>query len=166
MQVTHTFEPVFDQNAEYLILGSFPSVKSREQGFYYGHPQNRFWRVLAGVFMEDEQIKIPQSIEEKRYFLLEHHIALWDVIQSCDIKESSDSSIKGVIPNDIDRILQRTSVKAIFANGEKAYQLFLRYCKKEGQPPIIRLPSTSPANAVFPLQRLQMIWADAFSQYQ
>lgn len=166
MQVTHTFEPVFDQNAEYLILGSFPSVKSREQGFYYGHPQNRFWRVLAGVFMEDEQIKIPQSIEEKRYFLLEHHIALWDVIQSCDIKESSDSSIKGVIPNDIDRILQRTSVKAIFANGEKAYQLFLRYCKKEGQPPIIRLPSTSPANAAFPLQRLQMIWADAFSQYQ
>lgn len=160
--VTHTFGPVFDEHSEILILGSLPSVKSREQQFYYGHPQNRFWRVLAAVYQE----KVPCSIEEKRDFLLRRHVAVWDVIAACDIIGSSDSSIRKVVPNDLRLVLDRTDVKKICLNGGKAYELFCKYCKLPGaeQPAgglpyeIVKLPSTSPANAAWSLERLTETW--------
>lgn len=154
--VVHTFEPVFDCNSEILILGSFPSVKSREQQFYYGHPRNRFWKVLAACYLEEA----PVTIEEKKRFLLEHHIALWDVIAECDIEGSSDSSIRNVIPNEMERILKAANIKAIYANGDKAYKLFLKYCKQEGQPMVYKLPSTSPANAACNLEKLITCWKE------
>lgn len=156
--VTHTFEPVFDDRSEILILGSFPSVKSRENQFYYGHPQNRFWRVTAGIFGEE----VPSTIEEKKRFLLRNHLAVWDVIASCDILGSSDSSIRNVVANDMDLILKHAPIRAIYANGDKAYQLFLKYCKKAGQPEIYKLPSTSPANAAWKVERLVESWREAF----
>lgn len=152
--VAHTFAPVFDKQSEILILGSFPSVKSRENRFYYGHPQNRFWKVTAGVFGEE----IPQSIAEKREFLLRNHIAVWDVIASCDIAGSSDSSIRNVEANDMEIILSQAKIRAIYANGDTAYRLFLKYCKKEGQPQVYKLPSTSPANAAWKVERLIGAW--------
>ena len=155
--VTHTFAPVYDKNAKVLVLGSFPSVKSRENNFYYGHPKNRFWKMAAGVC----KAKVPETIEEKRDFLLEHHIALWDVIASCDIIGSSDSSIKNVVPNDIGRILKAADIQKILCNGDKAYQLFLKYCMQEGMPEVKKLPSTSPAYAAWSLQRLIEVWGEA-----
>lgn len=157
--VVHTFEPVFDDKSEVLILGSFPSVKSRENQFYYGHPQNRFWKVTAGVFHEN----VPQTIEEKRAFLLRNHIAVWDVIASCDIVGSSDSSIRNVVANDMQVILGHAKIRAIYANGDKAYQLFLKYCKEEEQPEVCKLPSTSPANAAWSVEKLIAVWGEAIS---
>lgn len=156
--VVHEFEPVYDEHSRILILGSFPSVKSREQQFYYGHPQNRFWKVTAGICKE----AVPTTIEEKKAFLHRNHIAVWDVIESCDIVGSSDSSIKNVIANDMDVIFRVADIQAIYANGDKAYQLFLKYCKKEGQPPIYKLPSTSPANAAWNVERLIKAWGEAW----
>ena len=152
--VTHTFAPVFDENSEILILGSFPSVKSRENQFYYGHPQNRFWTVLARVFHYD----MPVTIEEKVSFLHANHVAVWDVINTCDIVGSSDSSIKNVVGNDMDVILDKAKIRKIFVNGDKAYKLFLKYCQREGQPALVKLPSTSPANAAWSLERLITEW--------
>lgn len=154
--VTHTFDPVYDENAGLLILGSFPSVKSRENQFYYGHPQNRFWKVVAGVFGD----AVPGTIQEKREFLLKNHIALWDVIASCDIAGSSDGSIRNVVANDMHKILGNAPIRAIFANGNTAYRLFIKYCKKEGQPEVYRLPSTSPANAAWSVERLVTAWGE------
>lgn len=159
--VVHTFEPIFNDKSEILILGSLPSVKSRENQFYYGHPQNRFWKVIAGMFTE----QAPVTIAEKKKFLLEHHIAVWDVIASCDIIGSSDSSIKNVVANDMDEILQQADIRSIFANGDKAYQLFLKYCRKENQPPVHRLPSTSPANAAWNLEKLIAAWGKETEPY-
>lgn len=156
--VIHTFEPVYDAQSEILILGSFPSVKSRENQFYYGHPQNRFWKVTAGVFGEE----VPLTIEEKKRFLLQNHLAVWDVIASCDILGSSDSSIRNVVANNMDVILKKAKIQAIYANGDKAYQLFLKYCRKEGQPEVYRLPSTSPANAAWKTERLIETWGEQF----
>jgi len=152
----HMFEPVYDKNSRILILGSFPSVKSREQNFYYGHPQNRFWKVLSCLLREE----LPNTVEEKKEMLLKNQIALWDVIQSCDIIGSSDSSIKNVVPADIDRILKKSSILKIFANGGKAYQLYQKYCIKNTGKPIIKLPSTSPANARFTLEGLTESWGN------
>ena len=129
--VKHTFLPVYNEESRILILGSFPSVKSRENQFYYGHPQNRFWKVIAGIFKEP----LPQTIDEKKDLLLRHRIAVWDVIDSCDIVGSSDSSIRNVVPNDMDLILSNAKIQGIFANGGKAHQLFVKYCNKEGMPP-------------------------------
>ncbi|MCI5872511.1 MAG: DNA-deoxyinosine glycosylase [Clostridiales bacterium] len=157
--VVHTFEPVFDDKSEILILGSFPSVKSRESQFYYGHPKNRFWKVTAGVLGEE----VPQTVAEKRAFLLRNHIAVWDVIASCDIIGSSDSSIRNVVANDMQMILRQANIHAIYANGDKAYQLFLKYCKEEGQPEVYKLPSTSPANAAWSVERLIAAWSKAIS---
>ena len=152
--IVHSFEPVYDKASEILILGTLPSVKSRENNFYYGHKQNRFWKVLATLLKEP----VPETIEEKKAMLLAHRIALWDVIQSCDIKGSSDSSIKNVQPTDIGMILEKTNVTQIYANGNKAGQLYKRY-----QFPITGieatvLPSTSPANAAWSLARLCEAW--------
>lgn len=124
--VTHTFGPVYDENAKILILGSMPSVKSREQQFYYGHPQNRFWKMLARLFDETE----PEDIIQKCAFLRRNKIALWDVIASCDIVGSSDSSIRNVKENDMRVILDRAEIQAIFLNGGKAYELFIKYCQQ------------------------------------
>lgn len=156
--ITHPFEPVFDAESEILILGSLPSVKSREQEFYYGHSQNRFWKVLAAIYRE----RVPQTREEKCAFLLRRHVALWDVIAACDIIGSSDASIKNVVPNDLNLILDGTSVRKICLNGGKAYELFCRYCKlsdaEQSACEIVRLPSTSPANAAWSLDRLVGEW--------
>lgn len=125
--VRHEFEPVYDKNSEILILGSFPSVKSREQGFYYGHPQNRFWKVLAAIVQE----KIPDSIEEKKEMLLRNHIAVYDVIWQCKITGSSDSSIKDVVPADITTIVELSKIRKIYANGKLA-ENFFEVSGKEG----------------------------------
>ena len=159
--VKHTFLPVYNEESRILILGSFPSVKSRENQFYYGHPQNRFWKVIAGIFKEP----LPQTIDEKKDLLLRHRIAVWDVIDSCDIVGSSDSSIRNVVPNDMDLILSNAKIQGIFANGGKAHQLFVKYCNKEGMPPLGKPPSTSPANAAWNLERLTEEWKTAFETY-
>lgn len=152
--VVHTFEPVFDAASEILILGSFPSVKSRENRFYYGHPQNRFWKVTAGICGEE----VPATIHEKKEFLLRNHIAVWDVIASCDIEGSSDASIRNVTANDMNLILERAAIRRIGVNGATAYQLFLKYCMREGMPEVCKLPSTSPANAAWSVERLEKAW--------
>ena len=153
-RISHPIPPVYDENSEILILGSFPSVKSREQGFFYGHPQNRFWKVTAAVFEEE----VPESIEEKRAFLLRNHIALWDVIESCEIEGSADSSIKNVKVNDLTKILKKTRISLLFVNGKKAENLYNRYVFPKLGIKCICLPSTSPANAAFSLEKLTEEW--------
>ncbi|MBQ6844183.1 MAG: DNA-deoxyinosine glycosylase [Agathobacter sp.] len=152
--VTHTFEPVFNKESRILILGSFPSVKSRENNFYYGHPKNRFWKVLAQIFEKE----VPQTIEEKKMFLLEHQIAVWDVIESCTIIGSSDSSIKDVVVNDFSIILENSKIETIYVNGGKAYELYHKYAEGKTSIPAIKLPSTSPANAAWNVERLCEVW--------
>ena len=152
--IVHSFEPVYDKDTEILILGTLPSVKSRENNFYYGHKQNRFWKVLATLLKEP----VPDTIEEKKAMLLAHRIALWDVIQSCDIKGSSDSSIKNVQPTDIGMILEKTNVTQIYANGNKAGQLYKRYQFPVTGIEATVLPSTSPANAAWSFDRLCEAW--------
>lgn len=152
--IVHSFEPVYDKDSEILILGTLPSVKSRENNFYYGHKQNRFWKVLATLLKEP----VPETIEEKKAMLLAHRIALWDVIQSCDIKGSSDTSIKNVQPTDIGMILEKTNVTQIYANGNKAGQLYKRYQFPVTGIEATVLPSTSPANAAWSLARLCEAW--------
>lgn len=152
--IVHSFEPVYDKDSEILILGTLPSVKSRENNFYYGHKQNRFWKVLATLLKEP----VPDTIEEKKAMLLAHRIALWDVIQSCDIKGSSDSSIKNVQPTDIGMILEKTNVTQIYANGNKAGQLYKRYQFPVTGIEATVLPSTSPANAAWSFDRLCEAW--------
>lgn len=152
--VLHTIEPVFDKNSTVLILGSFPSVKSREASFFYGHPQNRFWRVISAVFSDE----VPETVEEKKAFLLKHKIALWDVISSCEIEGSSDSSIRNVVPNDISFILEKTDIKRIFVNGKTAQRYYNKYILPEIGVTAHCLPSTSPANAAFGLERLVEEW--------
>ena len=154
--IEHPIEPVYDADSQILILGSFPSVKSRESGFFYGHPQNRFWKVLAAVTSQE----VPQTIEEKRNFLLRNHIAVWDVIQSCTITGSSDSSIKNVVANDLSRILDRAAIRQIYVNGRKAEQLYQKYIYPETRIEAVCLPSTSPANAAWSLERLCEAWKD------
>lgn len=153
--MNHPFEPIYNANSNVLILGTFPSVKSREHHFYYGHPQNRFWKVISTLI----HTKLPQSIEAKKAMLLSHGIAIWDVIQSCDIVGSSDSSITNVIPMDFSRILAQSQVKRIFANGATAAKLYQKYCEQSTGIPIIKLPSTSPANAAFSLEKLLNEWS-------
>lgn len=154
--VSHDFEPVFDENSKVLILGTFPSVKSRENQFYYGHPQNRFWKVIAGL----TESEVPQTIEEKKKLLLEHGIAIWDVIESCDIIGSSDSSIKNVVPADIESVVANSKIQNIYANGGTAKKLYEKYSQKKTGREIIGLPSTSPANAAYSLERLLECWQD------
>ena len=152
--IVHSFEPVYDKASEILILGTLPSVKSRENNFYYGHKQNRFWKVLATLLKEP----VPDTIEEKKAMLLAHRIAMWDVIQSCDIKGSSDSSIKNVQQTDIGMILEKTNITRIYANGNKAGQLYKRYQFPVTGIEAMVLPSTSPANAAWSLERLCKAW--------
>ena len=153
--VTHPIPPLFDASSRILILGSFPSVKSREGLFFYHPPQNRFWQVLAGVLEEP----VPGSIEEKKIFLLKHRIALWDVIASCTIEGSSDSTIKNVVPNDLSGILSAADISRIFCNGGASFQYYKKYQEPRTGRAAVRLPSTSPANAAWSLDRLIREWA-------
>ena len=155
-KVTHTFEPVYDENSRILILGTFPWVKSREQQFYYGHPQNRFWKVLADVLDK----KTPQTVEERQIFLKENHIALWDVLESCEIKGASDVSIRNARPNDMNEILQVADIQAIFVAGTKAAKLYKKLCLPTCGVEAIQLPSTSPANCGCSDEKLR----EAYSQ--
>lgn len=153
MRVFHELEPIFNCNSKILILGSLPSVKSREIHFYYGHPQNRFWRVLETLY----DVRL-DSIESKKTFLTNANIALWDVIYSCDIQKSSDSSIKNVEVNDIGVILNNSKVNKIFVNGKKAHEYYNKYILPKVKIPCICLPSTSPANATYSLNKLIEQW--------
>ena len=155
-RITHTFEPIYDENSRILILGSFPSVKSRENQFYYGHPQNRFWKVIAHVTGN----KMPETIEEKKGMLIENGIAIWDVIHSCSIIGSSDTSIKDVVVNDFTEILSKSKITKIYVNGTKAYELYHKYAEKKTGMKAIKLPSTSPANAAWNLERLYKAWSE------
>ncbi len=152
--IEHPIEPIYNENSKILILGSFPSAKSREQRFFYGHSQNRFWKVLSLVLEEKE----PETIEEKKVFLLENGVALWDVIASCDIKGSSDSSIKNVKANNLSVILDNADIKKIFVNGKTAEKYYNKYIKEKIGREAICLPSTSPANAGWALEKLLEKW--------
>ena len=159
--ILHPIPPFFDKDSKILILGSFPSVKSREQMFFYGHPQNRFWKVSARVF-EDE---VPVTIPEKKAFLTKHHIAMWDVIGSCDIEGSSDSSISNVVANDLSEILDHSEVKRIFVNGKTAEKYYKRYIEPKTGKKAVCLPSTSPANAAWDLEKLYAAWREVGIDY-
>jgi hypoxanthine-DNA glycosylase len=153
-RIVHPFDPYYDRESRILILGSFPSVKSREVMFFYGHPQNRFWKVIAAVFGEETPLDIPS----KKDFLRRNHIAMWDSIHSCTITGSSDSSIRDVVPNDIGKILATADIRRIFCNGATSYRMYQKYiCPVTGRD-AVKLPSTSPANAAWSLDRLKEAW--------
>ena len=152
-KLQHEFAPVYDTNSKILILGSFPSVKSREQQFFYGHPQNRFWKVIAALTNRP----LPQTIEEKKRLLLENRIAVWDVIAECEIIGSSDSSIRNAVPNDLHQILDAAQIQHIYTNGGTAKRLYEKF-QKDLAVPMTGLPSTSPANAAFTMDRLLEKW--------
>lgn len=158
--ITHPFPPLYDKNSKILILGSFPSVKSREQKFFYGHPQNRFWKVISAVFGCDT----PETVEEKRAFLLENGIALWDVIASCEITGSSDDSIRDVKANDISQILDEADIRQIFVNGKTAEKYYKKYTKAQNGREAVCLPSTSPANAAWSTARLIEKWKELIAE--
>lgn len=155
--IIHPFPPLYDEHSEILILGSLPSVKSREQMFFYGHPKNRFWKVLSAVLGET----LPTTIEEKKQMLLRNHIALWDTIYSCDIIGSSDSSIRNVVPTDLNRILTESAVSRIYCNGKTSAKYFEKYQQKMLGMEAQVLPSTSPANAAYSVEKLISMWAEA-----
>ena len=154
-QVSHPIPPIFNEQSKILILGSFPSVKSREGCFFYHHPQNRFWKVLAAVMEQP----VPETIEQKKIFLLQNQIAVWDVIASCTIEGSSDSSIKNVVPNNLETILSTANIHQIFCNGGTSHQYYRKYQEKSTGRAAFRLPSTSPANAAWSVERLTKEWS-------
>ena len=153
-RIVHPIPPLYDARSRILILGSFPSVKSREEAFFYGHPQNRFWRVIAAVL----ECPVPVTVPEKAAMLHAHHIALWDTIASCEIEGSSDSSIQNVVPNDLTPILSAADIQAVFCNGAASHRLYCRYLEPLTGLSAAKLPSTSPANAAFSPERLIEQW--------
>lgn len=175
-QLFHEFGPLFSDHSETLILGSFPSVKSREAQFYYGHPQNRFWRIMRALYdpkmqqkvQRGEKVPLPETLEEKKQLILEHNLALWDTIESCTIVGSSDSSIRNVVVTDLPWLLMQCPIRRIYCNGTASYQLFLKYSlpvletwcqeQKREAPLVAKLPSTSPANAAWSMERLLEEW--------
>jgi len=160
-EISHPFPPLFDVHSRILILGSFPSVKSREQRFFYGHPQNRFWRVMADIL----GAPIPCSIPEKQALLLTHRIALWDSIARCEIEGSSDASIDHVVPNDLQPIFSVADIRQVFCNGKKSWEMYHRYIEPQSKRPAICLPSSSPANASWSFERLREAWAAQLTPY-
>lgn len=152
--VVHNIPPVFDKNSEILILGSFPSVKSRETKFFYGHKQNRFWKIVAEIF----DCTVPQTVNEKKRFLIDNHIALWDVIAQCEITGSSDLSIKNAEANNLDIILNSANIKKIFVNGKTAEKYYNKYLFEKTGINAVCLPSTSPANASYSIEELKKEW--------
>lgn len=158
----HPFGPLYDESSRILILGSFPSVKSREESFFYGNPQNRFWKVLKAVTGYPGELA---TIEDKKEMLKKHHIALWDTIASCDIEGSSDSSIRNVVANDFSEILEKGEIRAVFCNGGTSFKLYGKYCEQATGIPAKMLPSTSPANASWSLEKLVEKWTLELSPY-
>ena len=156
-KIVHPIPPLYDKDSKILILGSFPSVKSREEAFFYGHPRNRFWKVLAAVLKEDE----PETVEEKKEMLLRRGVAVYDVIEQCSIIGSSDSSIKDVVPADLGKIVGESQIRKVYTNGKTAGKLYRKYQDKELNLPMEELPSTSPANAAYSLEKLTEIWSRA-----
>lgn len=158
--VRHPFPPLYDENSKILILGSFPSVKSREMAFFYGHPQNRFWKLLSRLL----EAPFPETVPERRAFLLAHGIALWDVIASCEIHGSSDASIRNAVPNDLRQILDHAQIRQVYVNGQTAGKLYQKYQEKPLREAYgdcakaVVLPSTSPANAAWTMDRLMEAW--------
>ena len=155
--VEHPFPPVAGPDSRVLILGSFPSVRSREEGFFYGHPRNRFWPLMAALYGED----VPQTIPERRAMILRHGLALWDVIASCHIEGSSDASVRNAVPVDIGRVLSVADIRRVVCNGALAGKLYARYPQQAVGLEAIIAPSTSPANAAWSLARLLPVWRDA-----
>lgn len=153
--ITHPFPPLYDENSRTLILGSFPSVKSREAMFFYGHPQNRFWKLIAELYGED----VPSTIEEKSALVLRHRLALWDSIHSCTITGSSDSSVRDVVPNDISGIIRNSKIERIFCNGALSHKMYMKFIFPSTGIEARKLPSTSPANAAYSLERLAREWS-------
>lgn len=153
-KIVHPIPPLFNEASKTLILGSFPSVKSREAMFFYGHPQNRFWRLMALLF----EAEVPETVEEKTHLVLTHRLALWDTIHSCTITGSSDSSIRDVVPNDLSVILDNSHVDRVFCNGAASYKLYQKYIYPQTKLHAAQLPSTSPANAAWSMERLQKAW--------
>lgn len=152
--IVHPLQPLYDKNSKILILGSFPSVKTREYGFFYGHGQNRFWKIMEQLF----DVKLSKDIEERKKFLLENNIALYDTIYKCDIIGSSDASIKNVVPSDLSPIFDTANISEIFCNGATSYKYFNKYHIKKLNRGAIKLPSTSPANAKYKLEDLLEEW--------
>ncbi|WP_040197100.1 DNA-deoxyinosine glycosylase [Candidatus Soleaferrea massiliensis] len=150
-----SFDPVFTPTSKILILGTYPSPASREVQFYYGHRFNRFWPLMASLL--DEQV--PQSVDEKKRMLTRHDIALWDVLHSCDVVGAADSSITNPVPNPVEELVKQCPIRQVFLNGAKAMQLYQKFCKVKIDLPCLKLPSTSPANAQFSMQRLQKEWS-------
>ena len=159
MSQTHPFKPIFDQNSKILILGSFPSVVSLKFGFYYANPQNRFWRVLAQILNSPP----PASTDEKIEFLLSHHIAIYDAAISCEIEGSSDAKMSKIVPVNLKPLFKEANIKQVYANGGKAYKICKKYLEDEiikaTKNEVIKLPSTSPANAKFSLEKLTSEWS-------
>ena len=153
-RIIHPIPPLYREDSRILVLGSFPSVKSREAAFFYGHPQNRFWKVAAAVFGDE----VPADVPQKRAFLLRHRIAVWDVIHACTIRGSSDASIKDVEVNDLRVILDSAPIRQIFVNGKTAEKLYRKYIEPAVGRKAVCLPSTSPANAAWSLERLTQAW--------
>ena len=159
-RLAHPFEPVYNSESRILILGSFPSVRSREEGFFYGHPRNRFWKVTASLC----RCGVPETVEQKKEMLLGNGIALWDSAAACVVEGSSDSSIREIVPNDIGRILKVASIERIFANGKTAGAIYENFIMEKTGLPITVLPSTSPANAAYSLERLIREWQVIFER--
>lgn len=155
-KIFHPFAPIYDKNSQILILGSFPSAKSREVKFYYGHPRNRFWKVISSLMGNSV---VPETTRGKIELLLNNKIAVWDVIKACEVVGSSDSSIKNVITNDIGSLIVNSKIKKLYANGNLAYSLYTKYCFSKTEVDIIKLPSTSPANAKYSLDMLISSWS-------
>ena len=155
--VVHTFGPLYNEDSGILILGSIPSPASREVGFYYGHPRNRFWQMLADLY----GMPLPESIEEKRALVLSHGLALWDVIEECDIIGASDSSVKNAVPTDIPSLLGKTQIRTILCNGALSKKIYDQYQLPRTGIPAQKMPSTSPANAAWSLERLKEEWGRA-----
>ena len=153
--IIHPIEPTYNQNSRILILGSFPSVKSREMMYFYGHPQNRFWKIVAALYQEE----VPMTVEERHAFLLRNRIAAWDSIHQCTITGSSDSSINDVIPNDLSPILETASIENIFCNGKTSWNMYHKYIEPATGREAICLPSSSPANAAWSLEKLIDAWS-------
>jgi len=153
--VTHAFAPVYDRHSRLLILGTMPSPQSVKNGFYYSHPQNRFWPLLAALYNEP----VPQNVQAKTSFVLKHNLALWDVLASCEIAGAADASIRQAVPNDLTIILKEAPIERIFTTGKTAYNLFQKHIAPQLHREAVYLPSTSPANqALFPWDKLLAVW--------
>ena len=153
-RIIHPLEALYNENSKVLVLGSFPSVKSREVSFFYGHPRNRFWKVIPALFGEEE----PLTIEKKKELILRRNLALWDSIHSCEITGSSDSSVRNVVPNDISKIIGNSKVSKVFCNGALSHKMYMKYIFPDTKIEAVKLPSTSPANAAYSLDKLIEEW--------